>query len=230
MPVAAGRIAAGTVLLAAMLAASPASGLTTGDVHGEGGGRLSASSGGGGFVADAPVHRPYWVSNGDWMLCDAGRDDGQNPDGTITITGVRPVFGEREPLEVRTYLRTVTPRQVAEDQDAPRYSYGPYIAALGRPPHFAQSYAAGDGPRGHFRRGVAGTVVDLGCDETSSAASASGRGRAPAHRWLTLVLAIKVGPEGARVRRTLVDYEIDGEPHTLRIDWTVGGQGYHRPS
>lgn len=221
-------VAAG--LAALLTTAAPAVGESAvGDTHTDGEGRLSASSGGGGFVVDAPVRRPYWVSVGDWILCDVARDAGATPTDTITITGVRPVPGQRRPLEVVPFIRTVTPEQVAADPRAPRGAYGPYIAALGRPPHFRQQYAESRWvPRGRYSRDVAGTVVDRGCDETSEDASADYRDTVPAEPWQTLVLAVKVGRDGARVPRTLVDYTVGDTPHTLRIRWSVGGQGFRR--
>jgi len=192
--------------------------------HVEGHGRLSASSGSGGFIASAPERRPYWISVGDWRLCDTARDAG-SPTDEITVTGVRYVMGRREPLEVRAYLRRVTPHQVAAHPRADPGNYGPFISALGRPPGFIERYARWAYP-GTYTRAVTGTRVARGCDETEADALADWRGEIPDHSWLSLVLAVKVGADGARVRRTLIDYTVGTTSRTLRINWTVGGQGY----
>lgn len=184
-------------------------------------------SGGGGFIADAPVHRAYWISQGDWMLCDTARDDSGTPDDTITITRVRYGIGRHRPMAVRTYLRTVTPHQVRTHPHAPDGAYGPFGSMLGRPPRFAQSYADPRWPAaGRYTRPIAGTTVSRGCNEVTADAVAAQHGDVPQHRWQSLVLAVKVGRFGGRVARTFVDYTTGDTEHTLRIDWTVGGQGY----
>ncbi|MFN8195781.1 MAG: hypothetical protein U0R80_16080 [Nocardioidaceae bacterium] len=197
------------------------------DTHDEGEGRLSANSGGGGFVAAAPVHRDYWVSLGDWVLCDTALNVGP-VDDKITITGLRFVTGRYRPLAVRAYIRKVTPRQVAAHPGQPAGAYSPFTSNLGSAPKFQQPYADRDWtPRGHFSRGVAGSSVLRGCDQALEDAYADLQGEVPLHPWTSLVLAVKVGRHGARIRRTLVDYEDGTGAHTLRIRWTVGGQRFH---
>jgi len=196
------------------------------ETHDEGDGRLSANSGFGGFVVDAPVHHAYWASFGEWALCDTARDDGTPPD-TITITGVRYVIGKHKPLEVRTYLRRVTPHQVKSHPKKPEGAYSPFIGLLGRPPHFDQRYANHKWTApGHYTQEIAGTTVTRGCDETLTDAYADENGDIPKHAWTSLVLAVKTGRNDARIPRTLVDYTVGDTPHTLRIAWTVGGQGH----
>lgn len=214
---------AATVAVAATLVAGSSA---AAKAHPDGAGRLSASSGSGGFVAAAPVHRSYWISEGDWVLCDTARDNG-SPTEDITITGVRHVVGKLKPLEVRAYLRTVTPRQVARHPRKPTGVYAPFVATLGRPALFRQRYADHRwAPRGTYTRAIAGHTVLRGCDETMDDALADAIGEVPEHAWTTLVLAVKVGHDGARVRRTLVDYTVGETAQTLRINWVVGGQGY----
>lgn len=196
------------------------------ETHNEGEGRLSAQSGGGGFIAAAPVRRPYWVSFGDWVLCDTSRDAGP-VDDQVTIIGVRFVTGRHKPLDVRVYIRTVTPRQVAAHPHQPDGNYSPFTSKLGRAPTFQQPYADHDWvPRGHYTRRVAGTSVLPGCDQALTDANADLEGKVPQHPWAGLVLAVKVGKNGARVRRTLIDYKDGTGAHTLRIRWAVGGQRY----
>lgn len=198
------------------------------DVHNEGGGRLSASSGSGGFIAYAPVHRPYWVSGGEWILCDTMATNGTVSDPPV-ITGVRHIAGKSEPLEVRTYLRTVTPEQVASHPDSPRYSYSPFISKVGRPRFFGQRYVDPTWrPRGSYSTDIAGTVVADGCEQARTDARADGNGEVPEHPWMSLVLSVKVGPDAGRVRRTLVDYVVGDVPHTLCIRWVFGGKGYEQ--
>ncbi len=194
------------------------------DIHGEGGGRLSASSGSGGFVTDAPVHHAYWSSFGDSVLCDTARDDGGEPEDPIIITGVRYALAQR-PLDVRAYVRTVTPAQVASHPHARRGAYSQFTGLTGKPPGFDQPYASWKAP-GRYTRQVAGTVVDRGCDEATEDAYADYRDKTPKQSWTSLVVAVKTGEHGSRVVHTFIDYSIGDAPHTLRIDWTVGGQGF----
>ena len=98
---------------------------------------------------------------------------------------------------------------------------------LGRPVHFRQKYADRRWiPRGNYSRTLAGTSVVRGCDETMNDAFADSNGEVPEHAWISLVLAVKVGKETARVRRTLIDYTVGDTPYTLRVSWAVGGKGY----
>lgn len=212
--------------MAALACVLAFSGAALADTHDEGDGRLSARSGSGGFIAAAPVHRAYWVSFGEWVLCDTALDEGA-VDDTIEITGVRYLIGKYEPLEVRAYLRTVTPHQVASHPHKPVGSYSPFIANRGRPAHFDQAYSDPDWkPLGHYTRDVAGTSVRRGCDQAVADANADYQGEVPQHAWTSIVLAVKVGRHAGRVRRTLVDYTTGDVEHTLRIRWVVGGQGY----
>jgi hypothetical protein len=195
-------------------------------IHSDGAGRLSASSGRGGFIADAPVHHSYWITAGDWVLCDTARDDG-SPADVIVITGIRYVLGKHEPLEVRAYVRKVTPHQVASHPRKPDGVFAPFGALLGRPPLFSQSYGERRwAARGSYTREVSGTKVVRGCDSATADAYADADGKVPEHAWISLALAVKIGRDGGRVRRTLIDYTVGGIPHTLRIAWVVGGQGY----
>jgi hypothetical protein len=52
-------------------------------------------------------------------------------------------------------------------------------------------------------------------------------GKVPDHPLTTLVFAVKVDDDGARLDHWFVDYTVNGEARTLRVNWTMGGR---RPS
>lgn len=123
----------------------------------------------------------------------------------------------------------MTPHQVSSHPNKPDGVFSPFVGDLGRPPHFDQAYANPHwAPPGRYTRGVAGTVVDRGCDEAVTDAYADDKGEVPQEAWTSLVLALKVGKQAGRARRTIVDYTVGDVAHTLRIGWTVGGKGYLR--
>ena len=193
-------------------------------VHDDGEGPLSTMSGNGGFISDAPVDRPYWVSVGQDMPC-AETDpehstDPAQPGDSIVLTGVRYDDHRNPAAEVYVMLRTVTPRMVRRHPKH-RDRFEIFGSARG---HAGWHQRYGTYVPGHYTRQIGGHAVDRTCAQVNHTALLLSRGKVPDHSLTTLVLAVKTDDDGARVRPWYLDYTINGEPRTLRIRWTVGAR------
>ena len=166
-------------------------------------GPLSATSGHGGFLADSRPGTWYLASAGN-LLCLT------EPGDPATITGVRHEVRVR-PLGLRTFVRTVTPADLADGRDE-GIAIG--SAAYRHPEARERRF------RGTFSTDVAGTEVRQPCSARKGAANGI-----PDEGFSELVFEMKVGPRGAMVPRTYVDYTRGRRAYTLVIDWEMGACG-----
>lgn len=193
-------------------------------VHVEGQGALSTMSGSGSVIVDAPVPRPYWVSFGAATPCMA-TDPGEStepvaPDDVIVITGVRYVDRHNPAAEVRVLLRTVTPKMVRNHPNL-KDRFGVFYSALG---HAGQHQRYGTYVPGRYSTDIAGYEVSDTCREMTRNAARLSMGRVPDEPLTTLVFAVKADKDGARLHHWFVDYTVNGEERTLRVNWTMGAQ------
>ena len=166
-------------------------------------GPLSASSGHGGSMLMEMDGTWYeaWGSN---FLCL------HEPGDPVTLTRVRHDVAV-EPLELRTFVRTVTPEHLAE---AGREDVVIGSARYRRPEARVRLF------QGTFSERVAGTVVEQPCSarvDTESGMLHEG--------FSELVFEMKVGRRGAHVPRTYVDYTRGGREYTLEMGWEMGACG-----
>lgn len=217
----------GTVAAAVLALIGPAVPVSAGDtapVHAEGEGPFSVQAGTGGFVSSAPVPRPYWVSFGTDMPCmetdPEASTDPAGADDVIVITGVRYVDRRNPAAAVHVLLRTVTPKMV-RNHPKHRDDYGLFISAWG---HAGQRQRYGTYVPGRYTTDIAGYEVSDTCAQANRTATLLSRGKVPDKALTTLVFAVKADRDGARIHHYFVDYTINGEPRTLRIDWTMGAR------
>lgn len=156
---------------------------------------------------------PWYASFGGFVLCsrDAGID--------IELEGVR--FEQIVPAK-RAYatVRTITPGRLEEVSPREIGGYLPFYTARGRPPDFSERYAGPPAP-GDYSRNVDGMRVVGACADSEASLVALSRSRPVGDEILELVFVMKVGPQGARVRRAYIDYLADGEPMTLKLRWDM---------
>lgn len=168
--------------------------------HDDGDGPLSASTGFGGATLDA---RPG-ISYGAWganFLCLT------EPGEPAVITRVRHEV-RVEPLALRTYVRTVTPEDLATaDPDHVVIGTARYRHPEGRLREFV----------GAFSTEVAGTVVRQPCSERVDQEKGMLQ-----KGFSELVFEIKAGRAGAFVPRTYVDYTRGRREYTLVVNWQMG--------
>jgi hypothetical protein len=168
--------------------------------HDDGDGPLSASTGFGGSTLDA---RPG-ISYGDWganFLCLT------EPGDPAVITRVRHDV-RVEPLALRTYVRTVTPEDLATaERDHVVIGTARYRRPGGRLREFV----------GAFSTEVAGTVVRQPCSERVDQENGILQ-----KGFSELVFEIKAGRAGAFVPRTYVDYTRGRREYTLVVKWEMG--------
>lgn len=211
----------GTLGYAATVAADEGS---PAPVHVEGQGALSTMSGGGGVIADAPVSRPYWVSFGAAMPCMA-TDPGESTepaalDDVVVITGVRYVDRRNPAAEVRALLRTVTPKMVRNHPNL-KDRFGVFYSAWG---HAGRHQRYGTYVPGRYSTDIAGYEVSDTCREMTRNAARLSMGSVPDEPLTTLVFAVKTDNDGARLHHWFVDYTVNGEERTLRVNWTMGAR------
>lgn len=193
----------------------------TAPVHVEGEGPFSVISGDGGFVAGAPVARRYWVSFGTDMPCmqtdPEASTDPADPDDAIVLTGVRYVDRRNPAAAVHVLLRTVTPK-VVRNHPRHRDDFGLFISAWG---HAGQRQRYGTHVPGRYTTDVAGYEVSDTCAQADRNATLLSKGKVPDQALTTLVFAIKSDDDGARIHHYFLDYTLNGEPRTLRVNWTM---------
>ena len=96
-----------------------------------------------------------------------------------------------------------------------------FIAAWG---HAGERQPYGTAVPGRYTHDVAGHHVRPTCQAAYDTAHELSAGEVPERRLTMLAFAVKVDEDGAAVRRTFVDYTINGEDRTLRLDWVMAGR------
>ncbi|MBO9524029.1 MAG: hypothetical protein J7518_21035 [Nocardioidaceae bacterium] len=164
-------------------------------VHDDGQGVLSATSATGGVSADAPTGERTWpVTFGALALC-------------VTKAGARArlvrvrTSGEPQPLGVRYQLRRVPP---LSERSGAGLTWTLIYSGGGFPPNLSNARLGGT-------FGLVDGTISQRCNG----------GETTNHGFTELLLEMIVGPAGARVARTYVDYTYDGKPHTLVIRWQM---------
>lgn len=171
--------------------------------HLDGEGPLSASTGHGGssLLARPGISYGAWGAN---FLCLT------EPGDPAVLTRVRHDV-RVEPLALRTYVRTVTPEDLAAaDGENVVIGSARYRRPAGRLREFV----------GSFSTEVAGTVVRQPCSERVDQENGILQ-----KGFAELVFEMKVGRRGGYVPRTFVDYTRGGRAYTLVIRWEMGACG-----
>ncbi|WP_282701105.1 hypothetical protein [Streptomyces sp. CC219B] len=180
----------------------------TGRVHHDdfGSGPLSAQSGGGNSSVYAPKKKPWYANWGDFLLC--AREAGDEIVLQSVVYEVDP-----EPLEVKTYLRTVRPDEIKfNDDGTPSDESLPFISAEGRPPAF--NY--GEPQAGTFTSRVKGHRITQSCKDVDDR---------EANGYTALVVAMKVGEQGGRIPTASINYTVNGREYALDLEWAMTGCG-----
>ncbi len=163
-------------------------------------------SGGPGPVAFADVTRAdeYWGTFGTYLLCvNEDVDD-------LELTGFR-YESTIKPRDLYVGVRTITPGQVAKaTQD--REGFAPIRSQRGRPLEFVDRGRSLPRP-GTYQRGINGVAVTTDCADTSAFGT-----RAMTAPMQELLITAQTGPQGAYITNLELDYEADGESHTLRLE------------
>lgn len=160
------------------------------------------SGGGGGASVYPPGVEPWRASFGFNLLC-------RKTDGEIVLRGVR--------WQARVEARNVTPmlRSLVDSEVTDGFlkeSQAPFYSASGSPPDWSEPYSDKPvGTAGEYTSEIAGAKVDRACAQP----------RDPAAGYTDLVLVVEAGREGAHLDRYFVDYTVDGDDRTLRVDQTV---------
>lgn len=172
-------------------------------------GPLSASSGTGGVSIQAPKTVPWYGSFGSFVLC------ARYPGDRISLRDIE-YEADVEPLEVRTYLRTVRKSQIAFGDDGSRTAEtSGFVSALGRPPKFDDL----DGQAvGTFTSKINGHLITQSCEDAADQANG----------YTELLFVMKFGKEGGHVPRASINYVSDKGPadsgqYILDLKWAMTG-------
>lgn len=169
--------------------------------HFDGEGPLSASSGEGGFAAEAVESGTRYFSFGAHLLC-------VHENGAEIALQRVTYQAKVEPLEVEFWLRTVNGDEVVMDGDEVASPYVPFYSANGRPPDY-------DGEReeyaGAHTRDVAGTRITQPCDEMQKVNTG----------FTELILTMQVDKRGAHIPGMTIEYEANGKQYALDTRWRM---------
>lgn len=178
-------------------------------VHDDGEGILSAQSPVGTFHFARPEGaREFW---GTWSLGVLCVDDADR----VELTGFR-YESTIKPKAAYLGVRTLAPRDVARTPHRLRDRLGTVGAIKGQPLEFESGRRAHRVP-GAFEAGVDGVEVTTGCSDRDDFGT-----REMTEPMQELMLTAKAGPLGSFIEMVEIDYEADGEAHTLRLDWGLG--------
>ncbi|MFJ9968807.1 hypothetical protein [Streptomyces avermitilis] len=169
--------------------------------HASGDGPLQSHTDTGTTSVYAPKKAPWTVTFGSYLLCSTSGDP-------ITIDGIRyrtPV----KPRSVSLKLRTVTPEVWKATVDA-----GQIGAAVGAPPHFQQRKAPGE-----YKDPRAGSRITQSCADQDK----EGTG------FTELLFVLDVGKQGGYIDTAWIDYHVNGDPYTLRLNWKMIACGSRIP-
>ncbi|MFE0252417.1 hypothetical protein [Streptomyces sp. NPDC059010] len=169
--------------------------------HVNGEGPLQSDTAQGTTSVYAPDDAPWAVTFGSYLLCSTSGEP-------ITLDGIR-YHAAVEPKSVSLKLRTVTPQVWKASVDA-----GYIGAALGKPPHFQKRKAPGQ-----YADARNGSRITQSCADQDR----EGAG------YTELLFVLDVGEQGGFVDAAWIDYQVDGKPYTLRLDWKMVACGSKVP-
>lgn len=208
-------------IVAVLLASSFLAGCSSGGGHASRttDGPLAFASDTSGFLLDKPSpggpgspdeSGVWWATFGGFVLCT------KDPDRHPVVERVRFETSSPQSREINSLFRHIPPESewVKADKYGEEIAWLPMLALVGRP-----------SDRFDGRQTLGGTISPLPEGPITRECSDI-RFKEPFKESLVeLIVEARIGPEGACIRKTYVDYRVGNDLYTVALGATLGGRG-----